>query len=86
MPNRVIKVVEGWGRRKQWEERSSTLKFLNRQQQRFDWDNNNLADDEGLVEADASHPNIPAEFPGINLESEQHRPHHVVEVIDESED
>ncbi len=33
-----------------------------------------------------SHPNILAKFPGINIGSEQHQPHHVVEVIKESED
>jgi hypothetical protein len=29
MPDWFIKVVKDWGRRNQWEERSSTLKFLN---------------------------------------------------------
>jgi hypothetical protein len=33
------------------------------------WDNNNLQDNEGLIDPDPnSHPGIPAEFPGINLE------------------
>jgi hypothetical protein len=86
MPYRVIKVVEDWGRCNQLKERSSALKFLNCQRQHFDWDNNDLADDEGLVKADTPHPNIPTKFPGINLESEQHQPHHVVKVIKESED
>jgi hypothetical protein len=46
----------------------------------------NLEDNMGLVESDIAHSNLPAKFPGINLESEQ--PHHrqVVEVIKESND
>jgi hypothetical protein len=33
----------------------------------YDWDNDNLKDNEGLVESDIAHPDLPAKFPGINL-------------------
>jgi hypothetical protein len=35
---------------------------------------------------DISHPNILAEFPGVNLESEQPQHHQVVEIIEGSKD
>jgi hypothetical protein len=81
MPDRVIIVIEDWGRRHQKEDRAKTIEFLNRKRQQYDWENDDLKDNEGLIEPDFAHPNIPAEFPGIDLESEQ--PHHnqVVEVI-----
>jgi hypothetical protein len=86
MPDRVIAVIKDWGRRHQKEDKASTLEFLNRKQQQYGWDNDDLEYDEGLIEPDIPHPDIPAEFPGIDLESEHPRHHQVVEVIEESKD
>jgi hypothetical protein len=86
MPDRVITAIKDWRRHHQKEDKASTLEFLNQKQQQYDWDNNDLKYDEGLIKLDIAHPNIPAEFPGIDLESEQPRHHQVVEVIEESKD
>jgi hypothetical protein len=40
-----------------------------------------LKHDEGLIKSDIAHPDIPAEFPGIDLESEQPHHHQAVKVI-----
>ncbi len=81
MPDRVIKVVKDWGRLHQKEDKAKSLKFLNQEQQQYDWENNNLEDAKGLVKSDIAHPNIPAKFSGIDLESEQPHHHHVIEII-----
>ncbi len=86
MPDRVIAVIKDWGRHHQKEDKANTLEFLYQKQQQYDWDNEDLEYNEGLIEPDIAHPDIPAEFPGIDLESEQPRHHQVVEVIDESKD
>ena len=47
-----------------------SIKFLNRSEKKFDWDNDKLSEIE--VKEDQSkmiHPNVPAEIPGIELES-----------------
>ncbi len=69
MPDRVIAIIKDWGRRHQKEDKASTLKFLNQKQQKYDWDNNDLEYNKGLIGPDIAHPDIPAEFPGIDLES-----------------
>ncbi len=84
MPDRVIAMVEDWGRRHQKEDKKQALTFLNWKKKLYDWDNDNLKDDKGLVESDIAHPDLPTKFPGINLESEQPHHHQVVEVIEES--
>jgi hypothetical protein len=62
------------------------LEFLNQKRQQYDWDNDDLEYKEGLIKPDIAHPDIPAESPGIDLESEHPRHHQVVEVIEERED
>jgi hypothetical protein len=84
MPYRVIKIVDDWGRRHQREDKAKTLDFLNHKQQQYYWDNDDLEDDKRLVESDIAHPDIPAKFPGVNLESEQPQHHQVIEIIEES--
>jgi hypothetical protein len=85
MPDCVISVVNNWGERHAKEDAKHSLVFLNRKKQLYNWDNDDLQEDKGLVDPDPdSHPGILAKFPGINLESEQPRHHHVVEVIEAS--
>jgi hypothetical protein len=86
MPDRVITVIEDWEQRHQKEDKASTLEFLNQKQQQYDWDNNDLEYDKGLIKSDIDHPDIHVEFPGIDLESEQPRHHQVVEIIEESKE
>ena len=71
MPDRIIAVVEDWGQRHKRENKSTKLEFLNQKRQQYNWDNNDLEYDEGLIEQDIEHPDILAKFPGIYLESEQ---------------
>ncbi len=70
------------------EKKSCSLIFLTRIiWQLYNWDNDDLNNNEGLVEPDTNTcPSIPAQFPGIDLESEQPCHCHVVEVIEASKD
>ncbi len=86
MPDRVITVVEDWGRRHIKENNSTKLKFLNQKRQQYDWDNEDLEYNKGLIEPDTAHPDIPAEFPGIDLDSEQPSHHHAVKIIKQSDE
>ena len=69
MPDRAITMVDDWGRWHQKDDKKKALPFLNHKKQLYDWDNNNLEDDKGLIQSDIAHPNTPAKFPGIDLES-----------------
>ena len=71
MPDRVIKIVDDWGRRHQQEDKAKTLEFLNRKRQHYNWGNDDLEEDKGLVKLDIAHPDIPTKFPGVDLESDQ---------------
>ena len=48
------------------------MEFLNRVGEKFDWDNEELDVPSDKVEDDkpVAHPNIPAEIPGVPLESD----------------
>ena len=48
IPDRVIGLVDTWGKRYQKEERENKIEFLNRQKLKYDWDNDELMD-KGLV-------------------------------------
>ncbi len=58
-----------------------SLTFLNCKKQLYDWDNDNLQDEEGLIKDPNSHPKLPAKFPGMDLESKQPHNHHIVKVL-----
>jgi hypothetical protein len=45
------------------------LQFLNRHREKYDWDNDKMEIDEGLG-GDEAHPDLPAEIPGVPLESD----------------
>lgn len=72
MPDSMIKRVEYWAK-KDNQSRRQNLEFRNRNNERFDWDDDEeepLIDD-NAPEPDpptAQFPHIPAEFPGIQLE------------------
>eukprot|EP00804_Cyclotella_cryptica_P006122 CCRYP_010732-RA/>CCRYP_010732-RA protein AED:0.20 eAED:0.22 QI:0/0/0/1/1/1/2/0/901 len=71
MPDRVIKDVMRLGKSsKQKRKKELTLAFLDRRQRTFAWDDAAPDIDEGLVEEDTAHRDIPAEFAGIELESD----------------
>ena len=62
--------MNAWGKESKHQEYGNKLKFLNRTNEKYDWDNDELNDDEGLDEEDPAHPNLPAEISGADLESE----------------
>eukprot|EP00804_Cyclotella_cryptica_P004279 CCRYP_013487-RA/>CCRYP_013487-RA protein AED:0.88 eAED:0.25 QI:0/0/0/0.5/1/1/2/0/282 len=71
MLDRVIKDVMRLGKSsKQKRKTAQSLAFLDRQQRLFVWDDEAPDFDEGLVEDDTLHRDIPAELPGIELESD----------------
>ena len=100
IPDRVIGLVNQWGKRYQKEERENKLEFLNRRKLKFDWDNDELVDTNGLTEngliehgfmenglmGDPTYPDIPAEFPGLELVRELEVPGSAVTTIEESTD
>ena len=45
-PDRVIALVNAWGRRYQKEERANKIEFLNRKKLKFDWDNDEMDESE----------------------------------------
>jgi hypothetical protein len=73
MPDRVIRRVINLGKKKAKQTRTSKkLQFLNRHKESFDWDNDDLDGDEVLVEPPPCPTNaLPAELPGVLLESDQ---------------
>jgi hypothetical protein len=82
MLNPAISVINNPGKRHAKEDAKHSLVFLNRKKQLYDWDNDDLKDDKGLVDPDPdNHQGIPAKFPSIDLELEQPCHHHVVKVI-----
>ena len=71
VPDRVIVLVNKWGKRFQRESQRHKLEFLNRHKDKYAWDNDDLEDnDMTLVEYEIPHPSIAAEIPGVDLASE----------------
>ena len=71
MPDRVLKIVNEWGKGTKVIKYGSKLEFLNRHQEKFNWENGELDDDGVLVQEEPiAHPGIPAEIPGVMLESD----------------
>jgi hypothetical protein len=72
-PDKVIKRVNAIGLR---EKQGRTFRFLNRRQEPYEWTDTIPEDDpefQGLLEdkEEAAYPNISAELPGVELESEE---------------
>ena len=75
MPTRVIKSINQWGQKGQKvEQYGNKLEFLNQTKKKFDWNNEEINETEGLVEElednRGPYPDIPAEIPGMVLESD----------------
>ena len=66
VPDRVIILVNKWGKRFQRESQRHKLMFLNIQKDKYSWDNDDLEDDDmALVKYEIPHPSITAEIPGV---------------------
>ena len=55
------------------------MELLNRHKEKYDWDNEELDIDKGLVEEEP-HPDLLAELPGVRLESD-YESDDVVEIV-----
>jgi len=80
MPDSYRKAMDLWGK---VSKKTSTnkLEFLNRSREKFEWDNGELDISEMKVvpEVVNPHPEIPAEFPGVRLESDYDGLHPAIE-------
>ena len=57
---------------------------MNRHKEKYDWDNDEVAEEEGMIEDDP-YPELTAEIPGIELEDEQVGPVQAVQETEMSE-
>ena len=72
MPDRTVARMNQWGIRSKRETYGRKLQFLNWSKDKYDWDNDEFEEDEGLVEATPlTHAEITAEIPVIEMENEQ---------------
>jgi hypothetical protein len=81
LPDRIIKKVNDIGKR---EKQGRELRFTDRNREAFDWTDVVEEEDDtfqGLLDNDAPFPDVPAEMPGVDMESEVP----VVAVEDEDE-
>jgi hypothetical protein len=69
MPECVIKRVIKMGKKSRQSRSAHTFEFLNRHKEKYDWDNEELEIEEGLVEED-SYPDLLEEISGVRLESD----------------
>ena len=83
MPDRVINIVNAWGRRYQKEEQLNKMEFLNNKKLKFDWDNDELNETD-VLPSNSVHEGRPAQFPGIELENEIKVPGSAVTILSES--
>ena len=76
MSDSVIKVVSDWGCRYKKEVKRKEFPFRNRNGERFEWENEEYDNVEGLLEDETQvkHPDLAAKFPGINLDKEDNGP------------
>ena len=72
MPDRIIKVVNDWGKLQKNVNFKNRLEFWDRLKQKYDWDNDDLDVSEGKVEVahEEVYPHIPTEIQGVQLESD----------------
>ena len=67
MPVRVIRKIYQWVIIFKQEQNVNKLQFLNRSKQNFDWDNDNIDDNEEIIKDKyIAHPIITANLPGIH--------------------
>ena len=65
-PDAILKKVENWGKRSKRAILRGRIDFLNRKGEKFDWDNDDLADLKAVDEQPKLvHPDIISEIPGI---------------------
>ena len=75
MPDRFLKTLNMWGLTSRTTFFEDKLEFLNRIKSKYDWDNDDIVDDEeGLVDPEPTHTRhhgILSEIPRVDLESDE---------------
>ena len=67
----IIKKMNWWGSKNNGEEYENKLQFLNRNKEKFNWDNDEVSNNDELVEeASMTHAILLAELPGIVEEND----------------
>jgi hypothetical protein len=70
-PDRLLKIANSWGKKGKHAIQRGHLKFLNRNGEKFDWENDDLANLEtNRTEDKLVHPDFIAEIPGIETEAD----------------
>ena len=83
MSDRGLKVSNSWRKVLRSKEFENKFEFLNKTKAKYDWDNDDFKEDEGVVEDEApmsQYPGISAEIPGVDLEYDLHNNLNVIEV------
>ncbi len=72
-PDRIIRLANSWGKQSRSKQFGNKLEFLDRNKVRYDWDNEEIEEEEALVEPPrtAAHPGILAEIPGVEIEADR---------------
>ena len=71
MPQAIITTVHTWVKHSARDEHLGKMVFLNRNKEKYNWDNEDLSDVVDLSEDNPTlHNDIPAELPGVDLETD----------------
>ena len=72
MLERVINIINDWGKSQKNAGFKNKLEFWYRMKNKYDWENEYLDVSYGKVEVEPvnAHPHIPAEIPGVLMESD----------------
>ena len=73
LPERIIKLVNLWGKTSRSKQFGNTLEFRDRNKVKYDWDNEEIMENKALVEPSSTvvHAGTLAEIPGVELESDR---------------
>ena len=58
MPDQVLNCMNTWETRSKREEYGNKLEFLNQMKEEYDWDNDGIKSDDGLVKDNPTHPDL----------------------------
>ena len=64
-------------------ERKDSVKFRNRNKEKYTWDNGKYEDDQVIIEHDRSHAGTPAEFPDTDIANKDDRP--AIELLNDTD-
>jgi len=85
IPDRIIKLVNLWGKTSRSKQFGNTLEFRDRNKVKYDWDNEEIMESKALVEPPrtVAHAGTLAEIPGVELESDREETTSALEAVPE---